>query len=233
MAGLQRRPIEVVVPSGQGFARTEEEILLPPEPYNWWDMTGNDTCCVMVPVLRPSSRTSGYLLECFDVADWRQIQVRIRKAKTGVDAPDKLTRLYDKTHDGMVAYELAQVLENAGQTETAVHWYGTAIQRFRRADWRKKAEDALTRLGAPVPTVSAEPATPAEPPQPEAAAEIHAEASIAEPEAAEPQGAPAESGAATGGERHKRRRRGRRGGRRRRKGGREQKAPAEIGRAHV
>lgn len=160
------------------------------------------------------------------MADWRQIQLRIRKARTGVDAPEKLTRLYDKTHDAMVAYELALVLENAGQTETAVHWYSTAVQRFRRADWRKKAEDALTRLGAPIPAVTAEAAPHAEPERhetaPEAPAETHAEEEM---ESMEPhiEETPV---AAAAGEGHKRRRRGRRGGRRRRKGGKEQAVPA-------
>ena len=179
----------------------------------------------MVPVPSPSSREGWYLLECFAVADWRQIQVRIRKAKTGLDAPDKLTRLYDKTHDAMVAYELALVLENAGQTETAVHWYTTAVQRFRRADWRKKAEDALTRLGAPVPAVSAELAAHEEPERHEAAPVASVETHAEEPEPAEPQAETVASGAAPSGEVHKRRRRGRRGGRRRSKRGREQAAP--------
>jgi len=147
------------------------------------------------------------LLQWLAVADWRQIQVRIRKAKTGLDAPDKLTRLYDKTHDAMVAYELALVLENAGQTETAVHWYTTAVQRFRRADWRKKAEDALTRLGAPVPAVSAELAAHEEPERREAVPEAPVEARADEPEFAEPQAEAVESGAAPSGEGHKRRRR--------------------------
>lgn len=165
------------------------------------------------------------LLQCWAVADWRQIQVRIRKAKTGLDAPDKLTRLYDKTHDAMVAYELAQVLENAGQTETAVHWYGIAVQRFRRADWRKKAEDALTRLGAPVPAASLEAPPREELEQHEAAPEAPVETPAGEPEFAEPQAEAIASAGAPTGEGHKRRRRGRRGGRRRRKHGKEQAAP--------
>ncbi len=165
------------------------------------------------------------LLQCFAVADWRQIQVRIRKAKTGLDASDKLTRLYDKTHDAMVAYELALVLENAGQTETAVHWYTTAVQRFRRADWRKKAEDALTRLGAPIPATLMEVAPHEESKGREAAPEAPVEAHAEEQKPAEPQTETVASAAAPSGEGHKRRRRGRRGGRRRSKRGREQAAP--------
>ncbi len=82
------------------------------------------------------------------MADWRQIQARIRKAKNAADAHAKLTELYQRTRDAMVAWELGVIEEKAGQIEEAVKWYKTAVERFRRADWKKKAEDALTRLGA-------------------------------------------------------------------------------------
>src|SRR5580693_4021057 len=85
------------------------------------------------------------------MADWRQIQARIRKAKTGTDAPAQLAELYERTRDAMVAFELAQWQEKAGDNAEAVRWYTTAAQRFRRAQWRTKSEEALTRLGAPIP----------------------------------------------------------------------------------
>lgn len=59
----------------------------------------------------------------------------------------------------MVAFELAQIQEKAGQLAEAVRWYTSAAERFRRAQWKLKAEEALARLGAPIP--AALPATPA------------------------------------------------------------------------
>jgi hypothetical protein len=95
------------------------------------------------------------LLQCWEMADWRQIQARIRKAKNSPDAPAKLNELFQRTRDGMVAWELGVVEEKAENREQAGHWYTIAAQRFRRADWRKKAEEALTRLGMEIPAPSA------------------------------------------------------------------------------
>ncbi|MGA9568511.1 MAG: hypothetical protein WBS17_00375 [Candidatus Acidiferrales bacterium] len=91
------------------------------------------------------------------MADWRQIQARIRKAKNSADAQAKLSELYQRTHDAMVAWELAAVAEKAERNEDAVKWYTIAAERFRRADWKKKAEEALARLGAPIPVAGAKP----------------------------------------------------------------------------
>lgn len=90
------------------------------------------------------------------MADWRQIQARIRKAKLSADPVPALTRIYDRTRDGMAAFELATVHEAAGRTEEAVGWYTKAWQRFRRADWKQKAADAVERLGGPAPQPSAD-----------------------------------------------------------------------------
>ncbi len=90
------------------------------------------------------------------MADWRQIQARIRKAKNSSDPPAQLAELYERTRDAMVAFELAQWHEKAGDGAAAAQWYTSAAQRFRRAQWRTKAEEALTRLGAPVPAPSPE-----------------------------------------------------------------------------
>ncbi len=87
------------------------------------------------------------------MADWRQIQARIRKAKTGTDAAAKLAELYERTRDAMVAFELAQWHEKAGEHADAARWYTAAAERFRRSQWKTKAEAALARLrsgGAPV-----------------------------------------------------------------------------------
>jgi hypothetical protein len=98
------------------------------------------------------------LLQCSNMADWRQIQARIRKAKNSTDAHAKLNELFQRTHDAMVAWELALIEEKAEHQAEAGKWYTIAAQRFRRADWRKKAEEALTRLGIELPP----PLTPAE-----------------------------------------------------------------------
>ncbi len=85
------------------------------------------------------------------MADWRQIQARIRKAKNGRDPAVKLSELYQRTRDAMVAWELGAIEEKAERPDEATKWYTIAAQRFRRADWKEKAEEALTRLGAPLP----------------------------------------------------------------------------------
>lgn len=85
------------------------------------------------------------------MADWRQIQARIRKAKNGRDPSAKLSELYQRTRDAMVAWELGAIEEKAERPDEATKWYTIAAQRFRRSDWKKKAEEALTRLGAPLP----------------------------------------------------------------------------------
>jgi hypothetical protein len=85
------------------------------------------------------------------VGNWQQVQARIRKAKTSADPTGQLAALYSRTRDAMAAYELAVVQERAGNREQAVEWYTVAVQRFRRPEWKKKAEDSLVRLGAPVP----------------------------------------------------------------------------------
>jgi len=172
------------------------------------------------------------------MANWRQIQGRIRRAKGSADAPTKLAELYAKTRDAMVAFELGAVEEKAAHNDEAIRWYTTAIERFRRADWKKKTAEALERLGAPIPagalTVTAaavpptdeqdsalpesaagEPETPEETPE-EAEAEISFSSEVHAVESA-PGATPANSSADA---LHKRRRRGRRGGRgRHRRGG--------------
>jgi hypothetical protein len=168
------------------------------------------------------------------MANWRQIQGRIRRAKSSAEAPTKLAELYAKTRDAMVAFELGAVEEKAAHNDEAIRWYTTAIERFRRADWKKKAAEALDRLGVPIPagalTVSAaavastdeqdsalpesaagEPETPEE-----TEAEISVSSEIHAVESA-PGATPANSSTDA---LHKRRRRGRRGGRgRHRRGG--------------
>jgi hypothetical protein len=81
------------------------------------------------------------------MADWKQITARIRRARTGKDPAAQLSTLYEKTQDAMVAFELARVFETASQNAEAAKWYTTAASRFRRADWKTKAEQAATRLG--------------------------------------------------------------------------------------
>ena len=167
------------------------------------------------------------------MADWRQIQARIRKAKSSSDPPAQLAELYQRTRDAMVAFELAQWHEKAGEGAAAAQWYTSAAQRFRRAQWRTKAEEALTRLGAPVPAASTEDseepasANPLEPGAETAVDEttvsVEVEHAAPEPavEAGEEQPASSSAPASAEGELKRKRRRGRRGGRGRRgKGGR-------------
>jgi len=98
------------------------------------------------------------------MADWRQIQARIRKAKAGKETAAKLAELYEQTRDAMVAFELARWQEKAGEHAEAARWYTAAAERFRRSQWKSKAEAALARLRSPA-TASAEPRQPSEAPE--------------------------------------------------------------------
>jgi hypothetical protein len=163
------------------------------------------------------------------VADWRQIQARIRKAKAGADPPGQLAALYEKTQDAMVAFELAKLHEKSGQTDEAVRWYTAAAERFRRAQWKTKAEEALTRLGALIPAPVASEPTPsgASSSTPPEAGEVPETPEVAE--AASPVAQEAARGAQAGADRPRRRRRGRRGGRGRHRGQQPaEPTPAEV-----
>src|SRR5260370_2631855 len=83
------------------------------------------------------------------MADWKQITARIRRARTGKDPATQLSNLFQKTRDAMVAFELARFFEADGQNAEAAKWYSTAAERFRRADWKTKAQEAAARLGGP------------------------------------------------------------------------------------
>jgi len=168
------------------------------------------------------------------MADWKQITARIRRARTSKDPAGQLANLYEKTHDAMVAFELAKYFETSGQTADAAKWYGTAAEHFRRADWKTKAQEAAARLGEAPPSESnagpadqeavltsppivvPEPGLPFE--QNAAALESMMAVSSEIQSASESAPSTSAAGAATG-----RRRRGRRGGRNRRR------APAEGG----
>ena len=79
------------------------------------------------------------------MADWKQITARIRRARTSKDPAGQLSNLYEKTRDAMVAFELAKYFETSGQNADAAKWYSAAAERFRRADWKTKAQEALAR----------------------------------------------------------------------------------------
>jgi hypothetical protein len=81
------------------------------------------------------------------MADWKQITARIRRARTSKDPAGQLSALYEKTHDAMVAFELAKYFETSAMNADAAKWYSTAAERFRRADWKTKAQEAAMRLG--------------------------------------------------------------------------------------
>src|SRR5215510_16532295 len=78
--------------------------------------------------------------------DWKQITARIRRARTGKDPVGQLANLYQKTSDAMVAFELAKLCESSGQNSDAAKWYSTAAAKFRRAEWKTKAQEAAVRL---------------------------------------------------------------------------------------
>jgi len=109
------------------------------------------------------------------MADWKQITARIRRARTSKDPAGQLTNLFSKTRDGMVAFELARYFESSGNSSDAGKWYLTAAQRFRRSDWKTKAEESAARLGATeaaeVPALPAKPESSASPPEPVVLAE--------------------------------------------------------------
>ena len=167
------------------------------------------------------------------MADWRQIQARIRKAKNSPDAPAKLSELFQRTRDAMVAWELGAIEEKAARNDEAVKWYTIAAQRFRRSDWKKKAADALARLGVELPVAPAEASSEAHTFPALSDGEVDSErAPLSAPE--EPRTEQARDGVGEEADEHalasaatpsddgtkKKRRRGRRGGRgRRRKGG--------------
>jgi hypothetical protein len=180
------------------------------------------------------------------MADWKQITARIRRARTSKDPAGQLSNLYEKTRDAMAAFELARYYESTGQAADAGKWYAAAAERFRRADWKTKAQEAAVRLGAVVPAgvdrsaVAPLEETPSQraddfrltpPPATAPEAPLPFEPNAASPEAG---AAPQEesSGASPPTPMEKKRRRGRRGGRNRRKpgaAGRFAPAPLEEG----
>ena len=167
------------------------------------------------------------------MTDWKQITARIRRARTSKDPAGQLSNLYQKTRDAMVAFELAKYFETSGQNADAAKWYSAAAERFRRADWKVKAQEAAGRLGGvpgelpmeatgavagefaltPPMVSTQEPSLPFEP-------NVEAlESSVAVTSEVQQAGESA-AVAPTNSEPEKRgRRRGRRGGRNRRKGG--------------
>jgi hypothetical protein len=174
-----------------------------------------------------------WLIQWRPVSDWRQIQARIRKARTSADPSGQLAALYERTRDAMVAFELAQIHEKTGAHSEAARWYTAAAERFRRAQWKQKAEEALTRLGAPIPVApaagsvsetGAEPAARLEPVITELS-EAHVPEAAGEPDGIQhesvlelPDEASAVTPIAGAVPGHRRKRRGRRGGRGRHKG---------------
>lgn len=154
------------------------------------------------------------------MADWKQITARIRRARTGKDPAGQLTNLFSKTRDAMVAFELARYFETSGNTADAGRWYLTAAERFRRADWKTKAQESAARLGAtepaevPAPTSSSKPAEQPSAKETETAEELTAAANeTAAVEIAEHAEPPAPATPTKPAGDSNRQRRGRRGGR--------------------
>jgi len=163
------------------------------------------------------------------MADWKQITARIRRARTSKDPAGQLTNLFSKTRDAMVAFELARYFESSGNSSDAGKWYLTAAQRFRRSDWKTKAEESAARLGATepaeIPAAAAKP-EPAAPPEAAAGSESRAQEEeqtevVSDLPAAPSQPVPPPSRSSP----PNRQRRGRRGGRDQRSSRRAQPAP--------
>jgi hypothetical protein len=162
------------------------------------------------------------------MADWKQITARIRRARSGKDPVAQLSSLFERTRDAMVAFELARVLETSGQNSEAAKWYIAAAERFRRADWKTKAQEAAVRLGADMSAASAGSPTIASPEAkiPDSGSSPSVEGAHVSDDAEKPAEA-AESqtdglsgldSARVSEDEPKRRHRGRRGGRNRRRG---------------
>jgi hypothetical protein len=176
------------------------------------------------------------------MTDWKQITARIRRARTSKDPAGQLSNLYQKTRDAMVAFELAKYFETSGQNADAAKWYSAAAERFRRADWKTKAQEAAVRLGgAPgeIPLETATPLTgefaltpPVSAPEPELPFEQNPEAlesSVAVSSEIQQATESSLNKPLSAGLERKGRRRGRRGGRNRRKGGNAREALAAPG----
>ncbi len=177
------------------------------------------------------------------MTDWKQITARIRRARTSKDPAGQLSNLYQKTRDAMVAFELAKFFETSGQNADAAKWYSAAAERFRRADWKIKAQEAAVRLGGalgeipldagalpagefaltPPPVATSEPGLPFEQ-NPEALESSVAVTSEVQQAVEDSSNMPASSLPEKRG-----RRRGRRGGRNRRKGSNGRKAVVASG----
>lgn len=168
------------------------------------------------------------------MADWKQITARIRRAKGSKDPASQLSNLFQKTRDAMVAFELARHFESAAKPEEAAKWYALSWQRFRRGDWKTKAQEAVTRLGGTLPAEGETLAVPEIPrleaqaspaasslPEPEIPAEESQErdapAESTPPSAVVPSESATPRPAVSASHEKRSRRRGRRGGRNRRK----------------
>jgi hypothetical protein len=171
------------------------------------------------------------------MADWKQITARIRRARTGKDPAGQLSNLFQKTRDAMVAFELARHFESAGLNSDAAKWYATAAERFRRADWKTKAQEAAIRLGGNVPESlpphSATPdagdfalTSPAIPVTPAPGPELPFESNQDSSESTLKPSAEAAAAASAPSVDRKPHRRGRRGGRNRRRPGPAKELPA-------
>ena len=183
-----------------------------------------------LPCGAPLVRKSGRCYNAHNrMADWKQITARIRKARTSKDPTGQLTGLFEKTQDAMVAFELGRYLETSGHASDAAKWYITAAERFRRADWKSKAQEAAVRLGAAASLTNAEAeegasrrivAIAPDPAAPfEQNAEIFEEAVTenVEAESSESEQPASATSETSGSPVRKSRRRGRRGGRNRRR----------------
>jgi len=75
------------------------------------------------------------------MTDWKQITARIRRARTSKDPRDNFRILpEDAGRHGSV--RTGEVFRNFRQNADAAKWYSAAAERFRRSDWKVKAQEA-------------------------------------------------------------------------------------------
>ena len=95
---------------------------------------------------RPST-----LIQSGDMANWRQIQARIRKVKDTPEAATKLGELYAKTRDAMVAYELGRgrgARRAQRRSHQLVHHRASTIPPARLEEARRGSAHAAGRADA-------------------------------------------------------------------------------------
>ncbi len=78
--------------------------------------------------------------------NWADINDRIRRCRAGGDPVGCLTRLFEASHDGHVAFALGQEYREHGDKLSAAKWFKEARSRYPLEKYRALADKALTAL---------------------------------------------------------------------------------------